>query len=45
MGSVYAGTTVPLVVGLTGNLPDGDYTLSIALRDEATGSTAATWRG
>jgi hypothetical protein len=41
MGSVYAGTTVPLVVGLTGNLPDGDYTLSIALRDEATGSTAA----
>jgi hypothetical protein len=41
MGSVYAGTTVPLVVGLTGNLPDGEYTLSIALRDEATGSTAA----
>ncbi len=39
MGSVYAGTTVPLVVGLTSDLPEGDYTLSVALEDEATGAS------
>jgi hypothetical protein len=39
MGSVYAGTTVPLVVGLTADLPEGDYTLAVDLNDEATGAS------
>jgi hypothetical protein len=39
MGSVYAGTTVPLVVGLTSSLPDGDYALSVNVSDESTGAT------
>jgi hypothetical protein len=40
MGSVYAGTTEPLSVGLTTDLPDGDYELAIHLTDEATGTSA-----
>jgi hypothetical protein len=39
MGSVYAGTTVPLVIGLTSNLPDGDYALAVDLTDDATGAS------
>jgi hypothetical protein len=41
MGSVYAGTTAPLSVGLTTALPDGDYQLSVSLKDDATGVTAS----
>lgn len=41
MGSVYAGTTVPLVVGLTSELPEGEYSMSVTLEDEATGATAS----
>jgi hypothetical protein len=41
MGSVYAGTTAPLSVGLTTALPDGDYTLSVDLEDKTTGAKAS----
>ncbi len=40
MGSVYAGTTVPLSVGLRTTLPEGEYKLSVELKDEATGTSA-----
>jgi hypothetical protein len=36
MGSVYAGTTAPLSVGITTPLPNGDYTLNVQLSDPAT---------
>ena len=41
MGSVYAGTTAPLSVGLTTTLPDGDYTLNVKLTDDATKTEAS----
>jgi hypothetical protein len=41
MGSVYAGTTAPLSIALTTAVPDGDYTMSVALTDEATGAKAS----
>ena len=41
MGSVYAGTTTPLSVGVTTAIPDGDYELSVNLSDEKTGVTAS----
>ena len=41
MGSVYAGTTAPLSVGLTTTLPDGDYTLNVTLTDAATSVTGS----
>ncbi len=37
MGSIYAGTTVPLSVPLTDPLPEGDYTVAISLNDPETG--------
>jgi len=41
MGSVYAGTTAPLSVALTTSIPEGDYTMSVSLTDEATGAQAS----
>lgn len=41
MGSVYAGTTAPLSVSVPSSVPVGDYTLSISLTDEQTGTTAS----
>ena len=41
MGSVYAGTTVQLSVPLTTPLPEGAYTVSVDVADEATGTTAS----
>lgn len=44
MGSVYAGTTAPLAVGITAGVPQGEYTISVQLNDEATGTTASVER-
>src|SRR5690554_1629135 len=41
MGSVYAGTTAPLSVSVPSSVPVGDYSLSIELTDEETGTTAS----
>lgn len=41
MGSVYAGTTAPLSVSVPSSVPVGDYTLSMSLTDEQTGTTAS----
>lgn len=41
MGSVYAGLTVPLSVALTTPLPEGEYTVEVALTDEPTGVSAS----
>jgi hypothetical protein len=41
MGSVYAGLTVPLSVALTTPLPEGDYTVEVALTDEPSGVSAS----
>jgi hypothetical protein len=41
MGSVYAGFTVPLSIPLTTPLPEGDYTVSAELTDEASGVSAS----
>jgi hypothetical protein len=41
MGSVYAGTTAPLSVKLQTAIPDGDYTISVELVDDATSATAS----
>ncbi len=40
MGSVYAGMTVLLSVALAPSVPDGDYQMSVDLKDEETGVSA-----
>jgi hypothetical protein len=40
MGTVYAGHSTVLAINLPQPLPAGDYLVSAALRDEATGATA-----
>lgn len=41
MGSVYAGTNAPLAVSVPSSVPVGDYTLTINLTDQETGTTAS----
>jgi hypothetical protein len=41
MGSVYAGSTAPLVVSVPSSVPVGHYTLSVNLTDDTTGITAS----
>lgn len=41
MGSVYGGNTTSVRVGLPGQLPLGDYLVSLDLTDEATGGAAS----
>ncbi len=41
MGSFYAGMSTQVVVALTGQLPPGDYTMSLTLRDPLTGVQAS----
>lgn len=41
MGSVYGGNTTTVRVGLPGQLPLGDYLVSLDLTDEATGASAS----
>jgi hypothetical protein len=45
MGSVYAGTTAPLLISLRTPPPDGTYTVAVDLADTATGATAALTDG
>jgi hypothetical protein len=40
MGTIYAGHSTVLSIGLTQPLPAGDYTVTAALQDEATGAKA-----
>jgi hypothetical protein len=41
MGSVYAGTTTALEIGLPVPLPDGEYAVALTLEDDETGAQAA----
>ena len=43
MGSVYAGTTAPLVVSVPSSVPVGDYVLSVDLTDEEIARRLANW--
>lgn len=45
MGSVYGGSVTSVRIDLPGHLPLGDYLVSLALTDEATGAAAALDNG
>jgi hypothetical protein len=41
MGSVYAGTTAPMSVGIPSSVAEGEYSLTVDVMDDATGVAAS----